>query len=45
MIECPACREMIPLDSIGACLLDGEDEIICHHCGAHLAVSLEIMSR
>jgi hypothetical protein len=44
-MECPACRDNIPMENIGTCLLEGEDECICHHCGAHLAITLEIMSR
>jgi len=44
-MECPACREDIPAENIGTNLLEGEDEAICHHCGARLAITLEIMSR
>lgn len=44
-MECPACRENIPPENVGTNLLEGEDEVVCHLCGAHLVVTLEIMSR
>lgn len=44
-MDCPACHEHIAMSLLAEVLYDDEDEICCPHCEAHLAITLEIMSR
>lgn len=41
MIECPFCGADIPVENVGACLLEADD-IVCHECRTVLVAVLEI---
>jgi uncharacterized protein YbaR (Trm112 family) len=43
-MDCPACKENVPLAYLAEALYGEEDQVSCPECGAVLAITLEIMN-